>query len=250
MILEQPIRTPISTIAPFDLSTRLEAMVKQAYFRRSRQLPANIGDMVECLKGDLLRHMRDVPIETVDLAITTSTLHDTDTPLSEAFFFAAVKKAWWHPKTNPHNWDNDDPDRRPDTEVDQLALLDWCAAYLKADDARQADSGDHPLKGCVALPAFNPNLEFAYLATRGQLDDSAADRFATEALVAVNTERMATSHHRLTKEEAKTDPDVKATAKRLAVLDWLRACNIQGRKPSETITPNETEYSLFRRHNP
>lgn len=236
-------RTPIGQLPPFELTSRLDNFVRQAYFRRSRQLPANLSDMVDCLKGDLLKHFKDCPIGTVDDAITTSTLFDNDKPVSVAFFFEAVKKRWWQPKSNVHNWEEEPT--RPDTEADTLALLDTCAAMVAEQD--NADEQQYsPLTGIMELPAFNPRRSFAYLVERKQLTAAALDHFFDQALLDTNRERLESRHHRLTREQAATDPDVAARQKRLAVIDWLRACNTQGRKPSQIITPDETSYQFFR----
>lgn len=279
-------KTPINTINHFELTNRLTGIVQQAYFRRSRQLPANIADIVDTLKGDLLKAFPDVPIETVDDAIVTSTLHDIDTTISPAFFFNAVKKAWFTPKTNKHQWDGTDEDlaywesrvkwlegahltqtnqyrhackmvehyRHGDTEQDTISLLDTCASILANMDAKEALGQPTQRRGefkgvVVKLPAFNSRREYGYLVMRKQLAPDAASHFFSKAIQAVNDDRMATHHHRLEKAEAIKDPDVLAKCQRLAVLDWLRACNTQGRKPSDILTPtvDETTYSIFRR---
>lgn len=242
-------KTPINTINHFELTNRLTGIVQQAYFRRSRQLPANIADIVETLKGDLLKAFPDVPIETVDDAIVTSTLHDIDTTISPAFFFNAVKKVWFTPKTNRHAWDEEEY-RRPDTEQDTINLLDCCAAMIHAQDTATVTADPmKPLKHAVELPAFNARREYAYLVMRRQLADDNLYHFFDQAITEINTERMASRHHRLTRDEAKTNPDVTARQKRLAVIDWLRACNIQGRKPSDILTPliDELSYSIFQK---
>lgn len=228
-----------------DLTVALDAMVKQAYFRRSRQLPANLSEMVECLKGDLLKYFRECPVEVVDYAITTSTLHDTDTPLSVAFFFAAVKKQWWKPSTNVHRWDNETEQRRPDFEQDTISLLDCCADYVATHADPDSRDPNKPLKGVVSLPAFNARKAFAYLTLRGQLQDSNRTAFMPAATLAINNDRMANRKHRLSKEEANDDPDVKAHAMRLAVLDWLKACNIRQCRPSDILNPliDNNEYA-------
>ena len=242
-------KTPISKMTQADLTAKLDGFVRQAYFRRSRQLPTNVAEMVACLKGDLLKAYPDVPINVVDDAITTSTLHDTDvTQISVAFFFNAVKKAWFTPKVNRHAWD-DDENRRPDTEHDTIALLDTCAAMLKKMDAAEANGhvakvgelhGVH-----IPLPAFNSRREYSYLVMRKQLAPSALGHYLTQAIQDVNAERLASHHPRIAKEGAATDPDVQAQCKRLAVLDWLRSCNTSNTTPSAILTPLAEELSYF-----
>ena len=233
----------------FDLNARLSSILQQAYHRRARNLPANLNDIVDTLKGDLLKAYPDVPIEVVDDAIVIETLHNPDTQLSPVFFFNAVKKAWFTPKVNRHAWD-DDENRRPDTEHDTIALLDTCAAMLKDMDAAEAN-GQHVAKvgelhGVrIPLPAFNSRREYSYLVMRKQLDPSALGHHLTQAIQDVNSERLASHHPRIAKEGAATDPDVQAQCKRLAVLDWLRACNTRNTTPSAILTPLAEELSYF-----
>lgn len=237
--------TPYNQLSGMEQIACLTSYVQSAYFRRSRQLPANIKEIIETLKGDILKYLGAIPVGTLDEAITLSVL-DNSEPLSPAFFFAAAKKAWYQPKTNLHQWDEES--QRPDMEADTIALLDTLAEQLERMDNRPKTEfktlGDMI---CNTLPAFNARREYAYLVMRCQLDREANAHFMTDALQQVNTDRMASHHHRLTKEEAATNPDVLAQSKRLAVLDWLRACNTSGKKPSDIITPNEQQYQQFRR---
>ena len=278
-------KTIISSMNADELKARLTQAVEQAYFRRSRNLPANLAAIVDTFKGDILKAFPDIPVETVEDAIVTATLHSEDA-LSPAFFFQAVKKVWWQPKTNHHQWDGKDEDlaywrdrvkfleraglagseqhrhacemmkhySHHETEQDTISLLDTCAALLKDLDAAkaqgQAVSKYAELKGVrVELPAFNTRREYGYLILRGQLTADAATNFVTDAIVEVNADRMDTHHHRLTKEEAEKSQDVAAKAMRLAVLDWLRRCNAQGTTPSAILTPlaNESTYQNYRR---
>lgn len=271
---EERKKTPINTMRDFDINTRLTAILQQAYHRRSRNLPANLNDIVETLKGDLLKAYPDVPIEVVDDSIVLSTLHDADTPLSPTFFFNAVKKAWFTPKSNAHQWDGRDEDlaywqdlanrhkwdthaaemvehyRHGDTEQDTISLLDTCASMLAKMDA--ADKAGIPVakhaefKGVIVdLPAFNSRREYGYLVMRKQLAPDAASHFFSKAIQAVNDDRLATHHHRLEKAAAATDPDVLAKCQRLAVLDWLRSCNTRNTTPSAILTPLAEELSYF-----
>ena len=283
---EERKKTPINTMRDFDINTRLTAILQQAYHRRSRNQPANLNDIVETLKGDLLKAFPDVPIEVVDDAIVLETLHNPDTQLSPTFFFNAVKKAWFTPKTNSHQWDGKDEDlaywegrvrfleraglsgspqhreaqrmvehyRHGDTEHDTISLLDTCANLLAVMDAKEAQGQPTQrrveYKGIrIPLPAFDAPREYNYLVMRRQLDATAASHFWTDAVQDVNRDRLDTHHHRLEKEEAKSNSDVARQAMRLAVLDWLRSCNMRNTSPSAILTPlaEETSYQEFRR---
>lgn len=239
-------KTPYNELTGQEQLSRLDAMVRSAYFRRNRQLPANLADIVATLKADLLKYLGGIPVGILDEAITTSTL-DNDAQLSPAFFFAAAKKAWYQPKTNVHNWEAETT--RNDTENDTIDFLDICAAIVKAQDAdQQADDPNKPLKGCLILPAFNARREFQYLKMRCQLTPQNANNKLNEAIEAVNRERIRDKRHRVNKDKALDDKEVVAMCMRLAVLDWLRACNIQGTTPSSVLWPirDEKSYRQFR----
>ena len=283
---EERKKTPINTMRDFDLNSRLTSILQQAYHRRSRNQPANLTDIVETLKGDLLKAFPDCPIETVDDAIVLETLHNPDTQLSPTFFFNAVKKAWFTPKTNSHQWDGKDEDlaywegrvrfferaglsgspqhreaqrmvehyRHGDTEQDTIDLLDTCANLLADMDAKEAQGQPTQrrveYKGIrIPLPAFDAPREYNYLVMRHQLDASAASHFWTDAVQDVNRDRLDTHHHRLEKEETKSNADVARQAMRLAVLDWLRSCTIRNTSPSAILTPlaEDKSYQEFRR---
>ena len=279
-------KTPLKDIKPSEATVRLTQIVQQAYHRRSRNLPNNLPDIVETLKGDLLKAFPDCPIETIDDAIVTDTLHNPDANLCVAFFFQAVKKAWFVPKTNAHQWDGDDQDiaywqgrvrfleraglsgspqhreaqrmvehyRHGDTEQDTIDLLDTCANLLADMDERERQG--QPIqrhtefKGVrIPLPAFDARREYAYLVMRGQLTDATASNFITQAIEEANKERLASNRRRLEKEEADAAPEVATQAMRLAVLDWLRSCTIRNTTPSAVLIPlaEETSYQNLRR---
>ena len=226
---------PFNQFQPLEQIQRLTQIVQQAYFLRSRQLPANFTEVVSALKQQLLRNMGAVPVDTLELAVTQAAL-DNSGPLSVAFFYAAVKKAWYNPKSNVHGWD-DEVNTRPDLEGDTIDLLDTCADILRRMDADTEDDPRKPLKGSICLPAFNARREFEYLKLRGQVTPQTAASKLTQALEAVNAERIASQHPRIRKEDALKDPDVVAQCRRLAVIDWLRACNISETTPRAVLVP-------------
>lgn len=223
-------RTPFNSLSGFDQISQLTTMVRQAYFRRSRQLPANLADMVECLRKDILKHLGAIPVDVLDQAITTSTLNDTETPLSVAFFFSAASKRWYQPKTNLHHWD-EDPDRRPDVEQDTLNLLDTLCANIRKSWRTY----------------FDAHREYSYLVMRKQIHPELWKNFKDRALVDINTERMREHMKKVDGLLAVTEPDVVSQAKRLAVIDWLHSCVIRETLPSKLITPEETSYSIWRK---
>ena len=206
---------PLHTLSPFEATNRLTQVVKQAYFRRSRQVPANVADIVETLKADILRVMPAVTVNQIDEAVTDWVLHQTDKPLSPAFFFAAVHSRYDAPR-RMRPFDREEY-TRPDTEEDYLSLMDTLAAFI---DKR-------PI-------FFNSWREYDNLVERGQLAPDAWQRYTDKALVSVKAER--TKDGRPKKIDLDINDDsVQAMSRRLAVEDWLRSCNTQGKKPSEIL---------------
>lgn len=265
--------TTLSKINPTDASLRLRQIVTEAYKRRSRQLPNNIPEVVETLKADLLKYMPGVTLDTIDEAVTYEVLHDDKTPISPTFFFAAVRKHYTKPaevrdEDRDELWQWKDRLRwlegkglgnsiqanecrwwiyhieTGDTEQETIALLDICAGWVaKTDEQKQSFTVKTDKGVVVELPAFNARREYAYLVTKGILPLNAIDDHFNEAISDINADRLASRHQRLTRDEARTHPDVVARQKRLAVISWLRSCNEQGRKPSDILTPLMDEYS-------
>lgn len=206
---------PINTLTPSEATLRLTQIVKQAYFRRSRQLPTDLGAIVETLKGDIIRRIPDVTINQIDEAVTDWVLHLTDKPLSPAFFFAAVHSRYDAPR-RMRPYDREEYSR-PDTEEDYLTLMDTLAAFI---DRR-------PI-------FFNSWREYDNLVERGQLDPCACERYTDRALVRVRAERTKDGMPKRIDLDI-NDDSVQAMSRRLAVEDWLRSCNTQGKKPSEIL---------------
>ena len=277
--------TKLKDLNPSEATQRLRQIVVEGYHHLNRyQLPDNLGDMVGRLKNDLLKYMPGVTIETIDEAVTHEILHDeklakTPSLFSAVYVFQAVGKHYTKP-AETRDMDKDElwqwKDRlrwlegkglgnspkadecrwwidkitKGDTEQDTISLLDTCASMLakmdEADKAGIAVAKHAELKGVVVeLPAFNSRREYGYLVMRKQLAPDAASHFFTEAVQAVNADRMDSHHHRLEKAEAVKDPDVLAKCQRLAVLDWLRACNTRNTTPSAILTPLAEELSYF-----
>ena len=218
--------TPLNTMNPFEATTRLTQIVQQAYHRRSRQLPSNIAEIVATLKGDLLKYMPAVSIETVDEAVLFEVLHDEKTPFSPSFLFQAVRKHYT-PPFKARSMDVEEY-RRPDTEQDTVNLLDCLADLLAKGDATRVH--------------FNPWREYDYLRMRGQLSDD-IEPYMQAAKNAVNVERVRDWKRPLQEWKGADLDDLNARSSHLAVVDWLRKCNSEGRKPSDILTPLINEYS-------
>lgn len=206
---------PLNSLRGYEATDRLTQIVKQAYFRRSRQLPAELGEIVETLKGDIIRRMPDVTINQIDEAVTDWVLHQTDKPLSPAFFFAAVHSRYDAPR-RMRPFDCEEP-TRPDTEEDYLTLMDTLAAFI---DRRPV--------------FFNSWREFDNLVERGQLDPCACERHTDKAVAHLRRERIKDGNPRRIEIQPE-DESVQAMSRRYAVEDWLRSCNTQGKKPSEIL---------------
>ena len=281
--------TKLKDLNPSEATQRLQQIVVEGYHHLNRyQLPDNLGDMVGRLKNDLLKYMPGVTIDTIDEAVTHEILHDeklakTPSLFSAVYVFQAVGKHYTNP-AETRDMDKDelwkwkdllrwlegkglgnspkadecrwwiDKITKGDTEQDTISLLDTCASMLARMDEAEANGRAVAKKGefkgvVVELPAFNSRREYGYLVMRKQLAPDAASQFFSKAIQAVNDDRMATHHHRLEKSAASTDPDVLAKCQRLAVLDWLRACNTSNTTPSAILIPlaEETSYQNLRR---
>lgn len=206
---------PLHTLSPSEATVRLIQVVKQSYFRRSRQLPANINEIVETLKGDILRVMPLVTINQIDEAVTDWVLNQIDKPISPAFFFAAVRSRYEGPRRTRAM--DIDQYTRPDTEEDYLALLDTLAAFI---DKR-------PI-------FFNSWREYDNLVSRGQLADDAWQRYADKAKVQINNQRIKDGKWRKI-DLTIHDEDLEAACKRMAVEDWLRSCKTSNITPSQIL---------------
>ena len=206
---------PINTLSASEATLRLTQVVKQAYFRRSRQLPANLSDIVETIKADILRVMPLVTINQIDEAVTDWVLNQIDKPISPAFFFAAVRSRYEGPRrTRAMDMDQY---TRPDTEEDYLALMDTLAAFI---DKR-------PI-------FFNSWREYDNLVSRGQLADDAWKSYADKAVAHIKADSV--KDGRPKRIELKPgDEGVQATARRMAVEDWLRSCVTSDITPSKIL---------------
>ena len=273
--------TTIKDMEPREATMRLTQIVTEGYHHLNRyQLPDNLGDMVARLKADLIKYMPGVTLEVIDEALTHEILHDeklarTPSIFSAVYVFQAVGKHYTKP-TETRDEDKDelwqwkerlrwyenrglaaspaadecrwwiDKITKGDDEGETLRLLDICAGWVaKTDEKQQAFSVKTDKGVVVELPAFNARREYEYLKMRGQVTDETMAANFEQAIVDTNTERMASHHHRLTKDEALVNPDVIARAKRLAVIGWLRSCNQRKTTPSAVLTPLMDEFSYM-----
>ena len=222
---------PLNQLPGFEATNRLTAILQEAYFRRSRQLPANLADIVATFKGDLLKRMPSVTIGTIDEAITDHVLNKTEIPLSPSFFFAAVKARYVEPRT-PRDCDID-PTRRPDFEADTISLLDTIAEAVKEGKK----------------PYCNWHREYQYLILRGQIAWDAYEAELGAAREHINTERVRNFKRPIADFVGGFKNDLCNEARRLAVLRWIARCNEQECRPSDILTPliNEQEYQQFRK---
>lgn len=220
--------TPLNQLNDFDSTTRLQEMVKQAYYRRDRQVPSNIADIVATLKADLLRSMPTVGILTIDQAIFDAT-NDVKVPLSPALFFTAIKNKF----TPPYSQRYQDRDEwtRPDTEQDTLNLLDTMAE-----------------KTAMGQKVFcNWYREFQYLKMRRLISDEAWVKRLPDAKAKINAERVRDFRRPVDVWEGENERALHNTAMMMAVIDWLKACITEDKKPSQIIQPDERSYQEFRK---
>lgn len=206
---------PLHTLSSYEATNRLTQVVKQAYFRRSRQLPANLGDIVETLKGDILRVMPAVTINQIDEAVTDWVLNQIDKTISPAFFFAAIRSRYDAPR-RMRPFDREEY-TRPDTEEDYISLMDTLAAFI---DKR-------PI-------FFNSWREYDNLVQRNQLTEDAWQRYADKAKASINNQRVREGKWRKINLTIHDD-DLEAACKRMAVEDWLRSCKTANVTPSKIL---------------
>ena len=206
---------PLNTLSGYEATTRLSQVLKQAYFRRSKQLPGNLNDIVETLKGDVLRLMPAVTIDQIDEAVTDWVLNQIDKPISPAFFFAAIRAHYVGPRRTREM--DRDICTRPDTEEDFLALMDTLAAFI-----------DHrPI-------FFKAWREYGNLKDRGQLAPDAWKRYAEKAVVKINSQRLKDGKVKKMQLDME-DEELQDVAKRMAVEDWLRSCVTANTTPSKIL---------------
>ena len=248
--------TPLKDLNTYEATMRLTQIVQQAYHRKSRQLPANISEIVDTFKGDLLKYLPSVSIETVDEAVIFEVLHDDKTPFSPSFLFQAVRKHYTAPterrdmdKGDLHYWTQQlrelenkglghtqkatecrwwiNKIQTGDTEADTITLLDLVAYNIS--------------KGLKAY--FDPLREYNYLRLREQIPVDAATDLLGKARDQINVERVKNHQRPIAEWTGVNLNELNNRARHLAVVDWLRKCNAEGRKPSDILTPLMDEYS-------
>lgn len=211
---------PLHTLSGIEATQRLSQVIRQAYFRRSRQVPANVADIVETLKADIIRVMPAVTINQIDEAVTDWTLNQIDKPLSPAFFFAAIRSRYEGPRRTRAM--DIDQYTRPDTEEDYLSLMDTLAAFI-----------DHrPI-------FFDPWREYRNLVERGQLAPDTWEHYTDKAIARLDRDRIKEGRLRRI-ELTQEDNGVQATARRMAVEDWLRSCKTADTTPSKILKKART----------
>ena len=220
--------TPIIQLRDFELTSKLQDFVKHAYYRRDRQMPTNIADIVATLKADLLRVMPTVGILTIDQAIFDAAT-DVKVPLSPALFFTAIKNKYIPPYAQ--RYQDRDEWTRPDTEKDTLNLLDTMAE-----------------KVAIGQQVFcNWYREFQYLKMRQLISDQAWVKRLPDAKAKINAERVRDFRRPVDVWEGDMERELHNTAMKLAVTDWIKACITEGKKPSQIIQPDERSYQEFRK---
>lgn len=206
---------PLHTLGAYEATQRLSQVIRQAYFRRSRQVPANVADIVETLKADIIRVMPAVTINQIDEAVTDWTLNQIDKPLSPAFFFAAIRSRYEGPRRTRAM--DIDQYTRHDTEEDYLSLMDTLAAFI---DHRHI--------------FFDPWREYRNLVERGQLAPDTWEHYTDKAIARLDRDRIKEGRLRRI-ELTQEDNSVQATARRMAVEDWLRSCKTSDVTPSTIL---------------
>lgn len=223
--------TPFCQLGGFEQKMLLLDVARNAYYLKNRQIPANLDQMCDTLKGDILKYMPKVTERAIRDGVESYILHEETQALSVAVLFKAIRSKYSQP-FEPRNCDID-PYRRPDLEQDSINLLDTLAEQIANN--RQ--------------PYANWRREYAYLVMRGQIAWDAFEAELDKARQIINTDRVNDYRRPLTEFIGQDKDDLHGMAKKLAVITWLNGCISQDRMPSDYLTPliNEQQYAQFRK---
>ncbi len=115
---------------------------------------------------------------------------------------------------------------RPSTEGDTLELLDFLSEYIVSNpDVAYDGEKEYNYLRCKDVIPFGSDDGFLEKAERKFRNDAYKERRGERVRVVGEAVRL-----------NKTDSDLKALAKRMAVDDWLLSLREQGKKPSNVIT--------------
>lgn len=223
--------TPFSTLNGYEQTTRLTEAVKNAYYLKNRDLPANLAAMVEALKKQILKRIPCIGVKTLAENIEDYIMTENTGALSTDVLYKAAARGYDLPKGR-RTFDDYMP-VRPDTEQDTIALLDTLYRHL-----------------CQGRkPYANWHREFVYLVERHQLDLNLPDHYYAKAVSQINAERVADFKRPLHYEAPQTVEDVQCRAEAIAVTEWLGSLIDRDMKPSDILTPliNEASYQQLRK---
>ena len=223
--------TPFNTLSGFDQTTKLTEAVRNAYYLKNRDLPANLSAMVETLKKQILKRIPCIGVETLHENIESYILTEQTGAISTDLLYKAAARGYDIPRGR-RSFDDYMP-VRPDTERDTIRLLD--TLYDTLCQGRR--------------PYCNWHREFVYLVERHQIDLNLPTAYYTKAMAQINTERVADYKRPLQFEAPQTVADVQWRAEAIAVTEWLGSLIDRNVRPSDVLTPliNETSYQQMRK---
>ena len=216
---------PFQDLTGFDQITKLTEAVRNAYYLKNRDIPANLSNMVETLRKQILKRIPRIGIKTLHENIESYIMNETTGAISTDVLFKAARRGYDLPKDR-RPFDEDLP-VRPDTEEDTIRLLDTLADTL--------------MKG--RKPYANWHREYTYLVHRRQLDLNSSGHFTTKAMAMLNAERAADRKPVVAYEEPHTVADDIWRSEALAVMDWIGSVLDKGLMPSDILIPLIDQYT-------
>lgn len=222
---------PFNELTAFERTVALTEAVKNAYYLKNREIPANLAKMVEVLCAQIMKRIPAIGSRDLHENIETYILNETTGAISVDLLFKAACRGYDRPRDLRQY--QQEAYTRPDTEADTVALLDTLAATIEAG----------------RKPYANWHREYIYLVKRDQLDIDSRDHFVNKAVAMMQAEAVASGKRIADFNAAQTVGDVTWRSEALAVIDWMASLATRGLRPSDVLRPlmNETSYREIRK---
>lgn len=216
------------SLTGFEQITALTEAVKNAYYLKNREIPANMGNIVELLRKQILKRVPKIGARMIHENIESYIMNETTGAISADILFKAACRGYDMPK-GQRSFDVDLP-VRPDTEQDTILLLDTIADTVS--EGRK--------------PYANWHREYIYLVHKGCLDLNSCERHMDKAYSMLREYNASTGRRGVDYDAPQTIGDVTWRAEALAVIDWISAIGEQGKRPSDVLLPIADEQTYRR----